>query len=100
MSRQNTNPFSTIDGAQQYLDLLLEAILETRSDIEAKTVEAEGRHQVRTVEALRLATYKLSKLADHVDCSRKLLNDLTKLERILETPEPATAAGAGGGTRY
>ena len=52
-----------------------------------KGVEKSARP--RRVEALRLIGYNLEKLASHLKTSRRILNDLRMLRRILQQRESA-----------
>lgn len=77
------NPFDSIDGAQQYLELLVEAIQEARSEVEADLECADAAGRERAAEALRLVIYKLARLKEHIEAGQKLLGDLETLERLL-----------------
>ena len=85
------SPFDSIEGAHEYLGLLAEAIDEARqnavTDIEA-AVEGKSR---RHLDALRLLSYNLEKLEQHIKISRRLLNDLRTMRRLLldERARPA-----------
>ena len=85
------NPFESIESAQEYIQYLTEAILEAKdsviTDIAANSTPELRRRQ----EALKLALYKLERLEQHTKSSRRLLNDLRTLRRLLleeraETP--------------
>ncbi|PYV99507.1 MAG: hypothetical protein DMG89_07380 [Acidobacteria bacterium] len=77
------NPFESIESAQEYFQYLAEAILEAkesvRTDIAANSTPELRRRQ----EALKLALYKLDRLEQHTKSSRRLLNDLRTLRRLL-----------------
>jgi hypothetical protein len=51
------------------------------------------QHQSRQEEALRLAAFKLSRLAEHIRAGRALLNDLRTLRRLL-LGERGSSAGS------
>jgi uncharacterized coiled-coil protein SlyX len=76
-------PFDSIEGAQEYLAMLREALQEAKlsadSDILAETQTKASRH----LDALRLVVYKLDRLDQHVKASYRLLNDLRSLRRLL-----------------
>lgn len=77
-------PFDTIEGAQEYLRLLLESLEEARSSIAhdaSSTVRTNNAE--RRLEALRLVEYKLNQLQGHLTSSRRILNDLRTLRRLL-----------------
>jgi hypothetical protein len=85
------NPFDTIENAQQYVQLLAEAIGEAKSDIEADLAAAAKTRSERRLEALRIVQFKLDRLEQHLKTSGRLLNDLRTLRRLLldERPTPA-----------
>jgi len=77
-------PFDTVENAQQYVRLLLEAIIEAKGEIEADLAAvAQAPRSERRVEALRLVQFKLDKLERHLHNSGRLLNDLRMLRRLL-----------------
>lgn len=95
MSYQPETPFDSIEGAQQYVELLLEAIEEARQEVASDVGVAVAERQSRRVEALRLVAHNLERLSFHVAKSRRLLNDLRTLRRLLlEERAAAKAVGA------
>ena len=83
MTRDLETPFASLEGAQEYLALMLEAVTEAQQSVQAE-VPVDGDSQPpRRVEALRLVQYKLDKLEQHIKVSRRLLNDLRSLRRLL-----------------
>lgn len=76
-------PFDTIESAQDYVDLLLEAIEETRRDVGAEIRLSAGPGGERRAQALQLVALNLNKLSSHVTKSRRVLNDLRTLRRLL-----------------
>jgi hypothetical protein len=88
-------PFDHIESAHQYVDLLAEAIEETRRDIDAEMDSAGGAEAERRRKALLLVSYNLAKLSFHMRTSRRILNDLRSLRRLLLAErQELTAAGA------
>lgn len=75
--------FGTIEGAAEYLGLLLESVEEARVDLEAETTLASAAGAERRQQAIQLASYKLSQLKMHLSTSRRLLNDLRTIRRLL-----------------
>lgn len=75
--------FGTIEGAAEYLGLLLESVNEAREDLEAETALASAAGAERRQQAIQLASYKLSQLKMHLSTSRRLLNDLRTIRRLL-----------------
>ena len=92
---------SSIEGAQQYVELLLETIEEVRNEV-ASDISDTTNQQSRRLEALRLVAHKLERLCFHQTKSRRLLNDLRSLRRLLldeRTPAKIRAAAKVAGAR-
>ena len=83
MAQEPDTPFDSIEGALEYVDLLREALQEARGTIDRDVALAEGEGAGRRGEALHIVAYKLDRLAHHVGASRRLLNDLRSLRRLL-----------------
>jgi len=85
--REFDHPFASIESAQEFFGLVIEAVVDTRQATAADLqVEAESRR----ADAMRLVLYKLDKLEKHLTTSRRLLNDLRTLRRLLlEERSPA-----------
>ena len=77
------HPFRTIEGTQEFIALLEEAIVEAMHDVEQDLQSATMTGNARRTEALQLALYKLGQLENHACRSRRLLNDLRTLRRLL-----------------
>ena len=77
------SPFDNIENAQDYLVLLNEAVEEARQNVSADLTSEANVRSPRRLEAVRLALYKLEKLEQHIKSSRRLLNDLRTLRRLL-----------------
>jgi hypothetical protein len=94
MSDPLQTPFDSVENAHQYVRLLVEAIVEAKSEVAADLNGAVTAKPDRRVEALRIVQFKLDKLEQHLKTSSRLLNDLRTLRRLLfeERPEH-TAAG-------
>jgi hypothetical protein len=80
--------------------MLAEALDEARRDVEAEIALAERETAERRKEALLLVSYSLAKLNLHITASRRLLNNLRTLRRLLLSerglpaePEKGVAAG-------
>ncbi len=92
MGYRPETPFDHIESAYQYVDLLAETIEETRREIDEElgsTPEGERRRR-----ALLLVSYNLSKLSFHMRASRRMLNDLRSLRRLLLSERQAAALSA------
>jgi len=83
MNHEMENTFDSIESAREFIALLTEAIVEAKHDVEAD-VERESASKVsRRLEALRLTLFKVEKLEFHMNQSRRILNDLRSLRRLL-----------------
>ena len=94
MSPPVQTPFDTVENAQQYVRLLLEAIVEAKQEVDADLAAATGPRLERRLQALQLVQFKLDRLEHHLQSSGRLLNDLRTLRRLLleERAEPAAAS--------
>jgi hypothetical protein len=63
--------------------MLAEALDEARRDVEADIAAAEREGADRRKEALLLVSFNLAKLNLHITSSRRILNDLRTLRRLL-----------------
>lgn len=87
-------PFDTIEGSHEYVALLAEALAEARRDVESEVVTADREGADRRKEALLLVSYNLAKLNLHITTSRRILNDLRTLRRLLLDERQATSRTA------
>jgi hypothetical protein len=92
MVDEPATPFDSLEAALEYVGLLGEALEEARTAIGEDIALARAEDATRRIEALQLVTYKLDRLSQHVGASRRLLNDLRTLRRLLmgereEAPE-------------
>jgi len=85
VSYTKETPFDSIEGSHEYVAMLAEALDEARRDIEQEVAlaEREGEGADRRKQALLLVSYNLDKLNLHITSSRKILNDLRSLRRLL-----------------
>ena len=102
MSYQAETPFDSIEGSHEYVALLADALDEARRDVEAEVAAAEREGADRRKEALLLVSYNLAKLNLHITTSRRILNDLRSLRRLLlaernPRPEEESKVAANGG---
>ena len=92
MNEAQRTPFDSIEGAQEYVALLAEALEEAAAAIEQDTeTNGEGPGAERRLQALRIVSYKLSQLRGHLSASRRILNDLRTLRRLLLDERGAAA---------
>lgn len=87
------NPFESIESAREFMDMLLATIGETVNDVEQDRADALAENEERRVQALELALYKLHLLDGHVQKSRRILNDLRSLRRLLFSERTMSAMG-------
>ncbi|MDE3167170.1 MAG: hypothetical protein KGN36_15310 [Acidobacteriota bacterium] len=100
MGYEAETPFDSIESSHEYVAMLAEAVEEARRDVETEIHEAEREGADRRKEALLLVSYNLAKLNLHITSSRRILNDLRTLRRLLlaerglrNTGENEVAAG-------
>jgi hypothetical protein len=83
LSYNPETPFDSIEGSHEYVALLAESLEEARRDVEEELASAEHDNADRRKEALLLVSYNLAKLNLHITTSRRILNDLRMLRRLL-----------------
>jgi len=84
MAQRPETPFDNIESSHEYVTLLAEAVEVAITEVEADLALAssDGADN-RRVQALQLVLFKLRKLRDHMSSSRRILNDLRTLRRLL-----------------
>jgi hypothetical protein len=83
-------PFESIESAHEFIVLLEESIEEAAADVQGHLREVEsGGPDERQTRALNLALYKLSQLSTQMHKSRRALNDLRTIRRLLFTERSA-----------
>jgi hypothetical protein len=93
VSYEAETPFDNIEGSHEYVALLAEAVEEARRDVEAELSVADRDEADRRKEALLLVSYNLAKMNLHITASRRILNDLRMLRRLLLAERGFPAAG-------
>jgi hypothetical protein len=99
--QKGETPFDSLEGSHEYVALLSEVIEEARQDVETEIAIAVAEGADRRKEALQLVAYNLAKLNLHMTTSRRILNDLRTLRRLLlderraAAPAPANSYQAG-----
>jgi hypothetical protein len=91
VSYEAETPFDSIESAHEYLSLLIEAAHEAREAVATDPAPAGDTRYERRTAVLQLVSYSLVKLEQHVKTSRRILNDLRTLRRLL-LAERITAA--------
>jgi hypothetical protein len=96
MSHHSETPFDNIESSHEYVTLLAEAIALALSEVEAESALSGSDIPERRKDALHLVAFKLNKLSSHMTASRRILNDLRSLRRLLleERSLPSTAGAA------
>jgi hypothetical protein len=89
---ESDTPFASIEEAREYVILLAEAVEEARGSIQAEMDVARATESNRRIDVLQLTDYKLGQLQCHFNSSRRILNDLRTLRRLLhnERADPNT----------
>jgi len=96
---EHGHPFHSIESSHEYVALLLQAIEETATDVGEDLRRTHSSGAARRREAFQLIAYKLEQLRSHVATSRRLLNDLRTLRRMLHGERSADRARRRGDER-
>ena len=83
MNRVSGSPFDSIEDAHDFMTLLAQTVFETKLEIEGDVQRESSSIYPRRAEALKLALYTLERLEFHMLRSRRILNDLRTLRRLL-----------------
>ncbi len=83
MNEHPGRPFDSIESSHEYVGMLLQDIEETAADVGENLHRPHGPETARRREAFQLVAYKLEQLRLHLATSRRLLNDLRTLRRML-----------------
>ena len=83
MNYRSETPFDNIENSHRYVAMLAEAIAEAQADVDSEVALATAEGAARRKEALQLVSYNLAKLDMHITTSRRILNDLRTLRRLL-----------------
>ena len=76
-------PFDSIESAQEYMEILADTTLEVMGDLKRDRDRAVREGELRRAQAIDLALFKLKMLGCHVHKSRRMLNDLRILRRLI-----------------
>src|SRR6202167_5715408 len=99
MSFKSASPFDSIESAHEFVALLAETVREAKKDVEADIQRESNGDSPRHLDALRTALYSMEKLEQHMNKSRRILNDLRSLRRLLfeeraTKPQPLAPANS------
>jgi hypothetical protein len=83
MPDQPGSRFDSIEEAHDFVGVLRQIVEETEAVILEEAADADRNRAGRQLDALRLVSYKLSQLNQHLASSSRLLNDLRTLRRAL-----------------
>lgn len=92
MDRQSEQPFDSIESAYDFFRILSEAVAEAKRDVEGDIQRESSSESSRRLDALRIAFYSVEKLELHIKQSRRILNDLRSLRRLLFEERTASKA--------
>ena len=76
-------PFDSIESAHEYVRLLACEVEDVTNIIQEEIDDAIAERAERRIDTLRLVDYKLKQLGKHLGASRRILNDLQMLRRLL-----------------
>jgi hypothetical protein len=83
MTYKTGSPFDSIESAHEFIALLAETVREAKRDVEADVQRESASESPRRLDALRTTLYSMEKLELHMNKSRRILNDLRSLRRLL-----------------
>jgi len=84
--------FETLESAHDFVALLAETVAEAKRELESDVQRESASNSSRRLDALRIALYSLGKLELHVNRTRRILNDLRTLRRLLFEERGRTSA--------
>src|SRR5271165_3106367 len=76
-------PFDSIEGAHEYMTILASTALEVMADLKRDRDNALRSGDKRRAQAIELAMFKLKMLDCYIFKSRRVLNDLRILRRLI-----------------
>lgn len=84
--------FETLESAYDFVALLAETVAEARRELESDVQRESAANMSRRLDALRIAQYNVGKLELHVNRTKRILNDLRTLRRLLFEERGRTSA--------
>jgi hypothetical protein len=94
MNHATGSPFESIESAHDFVSLFSDSVSDAKREIENDMQREMTSNAPRRLDALRLAAYNLEKLELHLNKSRRILNDLRSLRRLLFEERAATRTPA------
>jgi len=76
-------PFDSIESSHAFITLLSQVVLETKRELEGDVQREQNSSLPRRLRALEIVECKLEILESHLEQSRRILNDLRSLRRLL-----------------
>ena len=83
MTADASRPFDSIESAHEFVALLEESVEDAILEVQDHIQTASDERDQRGTEALTLAIYKMRQLSTHMHKSRRILNDLRTIKRLL-----------------
>jgi len=93
MEAAPTRPFDSIESAHEFIVLLEGSIEDAIRDVREHAEDATANRDDRAAQALTLALYKMNQLGSHMQKSRRILNDLRTIRRLLFQERSADGVG-------
>jgi|SRR4051812_28401603 hypothetical protein len=93
-SSEVENPFETIESAREFIAMFSEMISEAKLEVEEHLQQELGAESERSRDALRIAHYNLVKLEAHMNSSRRIVNHLRSLRKLLFNERPSVVQSA------
>jgi len=84
--------FETLESAYDFVALLAETVAEAKRELESDVQRESASNPSRRLDALRMAEYNVGKLELHVNRTKRILNDLRTLRRLLFEERGRTSA--------
>jgi hypothetical protein len=76
-------PFDSIESAHDFMNVLAETVLEAMKELSREHQQAMEEGAGRRADAIDLARFKLKMLCCYVHKSRRALNDLRTIRRLI-----------------
>jgi hypothetical protein len=92
VTHRSETPFDNIESSHEYVALLADAVEVAITEVEADIALAGADGADRRIQALQLVLFNMNKLQSHMTASRRILNDLRTLRRLLLDERSVTNA--------
>ncbi|MFL6464138.1 MAG: hypothetical protein ACJ73N_06985 [Bryobacteraceae bacterium] len=81
--QSHSQPFDTIESAQEFLGLLHQSIRETLEDMNQELGDTCADRKTRRAQAIELTIFKLNLLRTHIHASEQISKELRTLRDML-----------------